>query len=73
VKLTLHQVELIFPDVFGAELVRRAMEELGEPPDRTDIGTCGSLGVITALEFFEHPFAKLGHRDLLVTHNILPQ
>jgi hypothetical protein len=48
---------LIFPDVLGAELVRRGMEELGEPPDRTDVGTCGSLRVIAALEFLEHLFA----------------
>ena len=31
----------------------------------------GSLRVITTLEFFQHQFAKLGHRDLLVTHKIL--
>src|ERR1035438_2923890 len=47
------------------------MEVLGEPPDRTDVGKCGSLRVITALEFLEHPFAKLGHRDLLVTQTYL--
>src|ERR1022692_3800097 len=47
------------------------MEVLGEPPDRTDVGTCGSLRVITALEFLEHPYAKLGHRDLLVTQTYL--
>src|ERR1035438_1662589 len=47
------------------------MEVLGEPPDRTDVGKCGSLRVITALEFLEHPFAKLGHRVLLVTQTYL--
>ena len=30
-----------------------------------------SLSVITTLEFVQHLFAKLGHRDLLVTHKIL--
>jgi hypothetical protein len=68
----LHQMKLILADVLAAEQVRGAMEVSGEPPDGTDVGTCGSLGVITALEFLEHPFAKLGHRDLLVTLKILP-
>jgi hypothetical protein len=30
----------------------------------------GSLRIITTLEFFQHHFAKLGHRDLLVTHTL---
>ena len=30
----------------------------------------GSLGVITTLEFFQHHFSKMGHRDLLVTQNL---
>src|ERR1051325_6835106 len=46
------------------------MEILGESPDGSDISMCGSFRVITALEFFEHPFSKLGHRDLLVTHTL---
>src|SRR5215471_15881078 len=41
-----------------------------EPPDSVNIGACGSLGVIAALEFLERHFSKLGHRDLLVTHPI---
>jgi hypothetical protein len=28
------------------------------------------LGVITALEFFQHYFSEMGHRDLLVTQNL---
>ena len=28
------------------------------------------LSVITALEFFQHYFSELGHRDLLVTQNL---
>jgi hypothetical protein len=49
------------------------MEVLGEPPDRPDIGMCGSFRVITALEFLEHLVSKLGHRDLLVTQIYLAQ
>ena len=33
----------------------------------------GSLGVITTLEFFQHHFSKMGHRDLLVTQTYLNQ
>jgi hypothetical protein len=29
-----------------------------------------SLSAITTLEFVQHLFAKLGHRDLLVTHTL---
>src|ERR1700721_119147 len=32
-----------------------------------DVTACGSLRIITTLEFFEHHFAKSGHEDLLVT------
>jgi hypothetical protein len=32
---------------------------------RRSAPACGTMGVITALEFFQHLFAKLGHRDLL--------
>ena len=28
------------------------------------------LRVITTLEFFQHHFSEMGHRDLLVTHNL---
>jgi hypothetical protein len=35
--------------------------------DCADVTACGSLRIITTLEFFEHHFAKSGHEDLLVT------
>src|ERR1700686_2126394 len=31
--------------------------------DCADVGTCGMLSVITALEFLQHHFAKTGHRN----------
>ncbi len=31
------------------------------------------LRIITALEFLQHHFSEMGHRDLLVTHNLSPQ
>src|SRR5215831_13909396 len=66
----LHEVQLILADMVAVELVRRPAKVLGETPDRADVGNCGSLRVIAALEFLERPFSKLGHRDLLVTHTI---
>src|SRR5215471_9239830 len=66
----LHEVQLILADVIAVELVGRAVEVLGETPDRANVGNCGSLRVVATLEFVERHFSKLGHRDLLVTHTI---
>ena len=33
--------------------------------DDANVGFCGTMGVITALEFFQHLFTKLGRGDLL--------
>ena len=35
------------------------------------VASYGSLGVITTLEFFQHHFSEMGHRDLLVTQTYL--
>ena len=35
---------------------------VGEPPDSRDIDMCGSSSVIAALDLFEQPLAKWGHR-----------
>ena len=48
------EVQLVLADVLPAELLGRAMEVFGEPPDTRDIGVCGSLRVITELEFLKH-------------------
>src|ERR1700730_9634377 len=37
-----------------------------------NVTACGSLRIITTLEFFEHHFAKSGHEDLLVTRQLTP-
>ena len=66
----LEKVELELANLLRAQFIRRAMEVFSKLLDGSDVGTCGSLGVIPALEFLEHPFSKLGHRDLLVTHTI---
>jgi len=66
----LEEMQLELPNFLYTESLWRAVEVFSKLLDGSDIGTCGSLGVIPALEFLEHPFSKLGHRDLLVTHTI---
>jgi hypothetical protein len=51
------EVQLVLADVLRAQLLGRVMEVFGEPPDTRDIGMCGSLRVITELEFLKHLFA----------------
>jgi len=56
---------LILPDLLGPELVGRLVKVLRKLADDPDGGFCGTMGVITTLEFVQQLFAKLGHRDLL--------
>src|SRR6266436_711790 len=46
-----------------AQAIRGAVEVSSKILDCADVGTCGMLSVITALEFFQHYFAKMGHRN----------
>src|SRR6266849_7034270 len=55
----------------GAQAVRRTVESSSKIFDCVDVGTCGMLSVITTLEFFQHHFSEMGHRDLLVTQTYL--
>src|ERR1035438_10197508 len=55
-------MRLVLADVLRSELIRRAPEVTREILDRLDVAVYGSLSVITTLEFFEHHFAKVGHR-----------
>src|SRR5215472_5934689 len=41
------------------------MKIFREVADDTDVAFCGTMRVITTLDFLQHLFAKLGHRDLL--------
>src|ERR1700730_4447283 len=43
--------------------MRGAVEVSSKILDCADVRTCGMLSVITALEFFQHHFAKMGHRN----------
>jgi hypothetical protein len=49
-------------NVVRSELIRRAPKVPRKILDRLDVAVDGSLSVITTLEFFEHRFAKVGHR-----------
>src|SRR5271157_82582 len=64
------QVRLILPNVLRAQAIGRAPEMSSESFNLANVIPCGSLGVITTLEFFQHHFSKMGHRDLLVTQNL---
>src|SRR6266566_7418945 len=50
--------------------MRGRVEVSREIFDGAKVTIDGSLGVITTLEFFQHHFSKMGHRDLLVTQNL---
>jgi hypothetical protein len=61
----LQQVSLIAAQVLGAQLLRRAMEVLGELLDCTQIATDRGRCVVAALKLVQHALAKWGHRNLL--------
>ena len=61
------QVRLVFADMLLAQLIRAAMEVFGEFSHSAEVGLRSTLRVITTLEFLQHHFSLLGHRDLLVT------
>src|SRR5215472_12697591 len=66
----LKQMSLVLTNLFRAKLVGCAMKMLREIMDDPNVGFCCTMRVITTLEFLQHHFAKMGHRDLLVTHNL---
>jgi len=53
----LKQVRLILPDLFRPELIRGAVKMLGEIADDPKVGCCGTMGIITTLEFLQHLLA----------------
>ena len=69
--LVLKQVGLVLAQMFGAELVGRLVEVFGKILHDSQGAFYGTLGIGTTLEFLQHHFSKLGHRDLLVTHKVL--
>src|ERR1700747_2256465 len=49
---------------------RPSGEHLNRLEKSSKVTACGSLRIITTLEFFEHHFAKSGHEDLLMTRQL---
>jgi hypothetical protein len=46
-----------FPRVLRSQLIGRTVKVLGEPLDEANVTLCGSLRVMTSLEFFQHDSA----------------
>jgi hypothetical protein len=59
------QMRLILSDFVQAELIGWLVEVLGKIADDRQIRPRCILRVITTLEFLQHHFVQLGHRDLL--------
>jgi len=51
------ELGLILPNVLPTQAVRRTMEVLCESFDEADVVLCGSLRVMTTLEFLQHDSA----------------
>jgi hypothetical protein len=51
------ELGLVLPNVLSTEAVRRTVEVLREFFDEADVVLCGSLRVMTTLEFFQHDSA----------------
>jgi hypothetical protein len=49
--LALEQMGLILPDLLGPELVRWLVKIRRELANDSDVGFCGTMGVITTLSF----------------------
>jgi hypothetical protein len=61
---------LVFANVLWPQAVRWTVEASGKIFNGADLRTCGIFCVNTTLEFFQHHFSEMDHRDLLVTHNL---
>src|SRR4051794_32601516 len=68
----MQQMCLILTDLIRTQLIGRFAEVTCEALDCAEVAAYSGCRVVTTLEFLQHHFAKLGHRDLLVTHTLLP-
>jgi hypothetical protein len=51
------ELGLVLADVLRSQAMGRAVEVLGEPLDEANVTLCGSLRVMTTLEFLQPHFA----------------
>src|SRR5215831_15008097 len=63
-------MSLVLTNLFRTKPVGCTVKMLGEILDDSSVGFCGTMRVMTTLEFLQHHFPKMGHRDLLVTRNL---
>jgi hypothetical protein len=56
---------LVLSDLFRAQLVRRTLVEARELFHDPQVALRGKLGQVATLEFLQHHFSEMGHRDLL--------
>jgi hypothetical protein len=63
----LEPVRGVFADVFGAKLVRRSVEVLGEFLHVPQVDARGAFGVVPAHQFSGPLLPQWGHKELLVT------
>ena len=57
------KVGLILSDMLQTKLVRRTIEVQRKLFDRMEVDSCGIVGHIPTLEFLQHRFSKMGHRE----------
>ena len=51
------ELRLVLANMSRSQAIGRAVEVLGEPLDEANVTLCGSLRVMTSLEFLQHHFA----------------
>src|SRR6516164_10401850 len=54
-----------------AQAIRWAVEVASKVFNCADVVTCGTLSVITTLEFLQHHFSQTGHKALLRTRQFI--
>jgi hypothetical protein len=64
------QMDLVRADVLRPKLIGALPEERRELLDGADVTSYSIRGIVSTLEFVQHHFSKMGHRDLLVTHTL---
>ena len=67
----LKSLGLVFTNVPSTQAVRRTVEPSRKIFDGVDVTAYSFFRVVKALEFLQHQFTKMGHRDLLVTQTYL--
>src|SRR5215471_7073443 len=65
------QMRGVLTNLPGSEVFGRLLEVAGQILESAQVGAHGTFGVVTARDFLARHFFVMGHRDLLVTRNLL--